>query len=168
MTWSAAVQTLARAAVAADVPLVSATLSRDASLRCFETSDQAGPQTLVDSATDWKLLGTHAYEFPPTSLASDIAADVKGSDLVPDAEKRKIIPIDEAEAARANTTAADWVAQTVAAERNQLVGVAVFWHIRTNRPMFVLMKGQQAGETFNVKTAVYGDPMVRRAQASAK
>jgi hypothetical protein len=159
---------MARATERADVPLVSVTLSRDASLRSFETNDQAGPRTLVDAAADWKLLGTHAYEFPPASLAADIAADVKASDLVPDADKRKIIPIDDAEAAHANTTAADWVAQTLAAERNQLVGVAVFWHIRTNRPMFVLMKGQPVGDTFVVRTAVYGDPMVRRAQAAAK
>jgi hypothetical protein len=167
-TWSATVQQLARATEKADVPLVTATLSRDASLRSFETTDQAAARSLVDAAADWKLLGTHAYEFPPASLAVDIAADVKGSDLVPEAEKRKIIPLDDAEAARANTTAADWVAQTLAADRNQLVGVAVFWHIRTNRPMFVLMKGQPAGETFTVRTAVYGDPMVRRTQAAAK
>src|SRR6476469_2790517 len=106
VTWSATVQQMARATERADVPLVSATLSRDASLRSFETLDQAAARTLVDAAADWKLLGTHAYEFPPATLAADIAADVKGSDLVPDADKHKIVPIDDAEAARANTTAA--------------------------------------------------------------
>jgi hypothetical protein len=113
-------------------------------------------------------LGAHAYEFPPATLASDIAADVKASTLVPDADKRKIVPLDDADAARANTTAADWMAQSLGAERDHLVGVAVFWNVKTNRPMFVLMKGQRTGGTHVVKQAVYGDPMVRRATAAAR
>ena len=168
LTWSETVEIVGKATEQGDVSTVSATLAREAVVRSFETQELAGARMLVDAAAGWKLLGAHAYEFPPSTLASDIAADVKGSDLVPEADKRKIIPFDEAEAARANTTAADWMAQSVGAERDHLVGVAVFWNVKTNRPMFVLMKGQRAGDTHVVQQAVYGDPMARRTTGAAR
>jgi hypothetical protein len=169
-TWAAAVEQVARGTEAGDVPTVAGTLSGDAQVRSFETPDRAaGARAMVDGAAAWKLLGAHAYEFPPPTLANDIAADVKASDLVSDAEKRKIAPMDDAEAARANAIAADWVAQTLSAERDHLVGVAVFWDAKANRPVFILMKGQHTADAYAVKLAVYGDPMPRRrAQASAK
>ena len=168
LTWSETVEIIGAATEKGDVPTVAATLTRDAVVRSFETQEPAGARMLVDAAAGWKLLGAHAYEFPPSTLASDIAADVKASDLVPDEQKRKIIPYDDVEAARANSTAADWVAQSLGAERNHLVGVAVFWNLKTHRPMFVLMKGHRTGDTHVVKQAVYGDPMARRASAAAR
>ncbi len=161
-SWATVVEQVAKATEQGNVPQVVASLARDAQVRSFESHEPAAARTLIDAAAEWKLLGAHAYAFPPVSLAGDIAADVKRSDLVPEAAKRKIVPFDEAEEARANTTAADWVAQTLAAQRDQPVGVAVFWNTRTNRPMFVLMKGQPGGESYDVKLAVYGDPMARR------
>jgi hypothetical protein len=168
MTWAETVEIIGAATEKGDVPTVAATLTRDAVVRSFETLEPAGARMLVDAAAGWKLLGAHAYEFPPPTLASDIAADVKASDLVPDEQKRKIIPYDDVEAARANSTAADWVAQSLGAARNHLVGVAVFWNLKTHRPMFVLVKGHRAGDTHVVKQAVYGDPMARRASAAAR
>lgn len=166
-TWAAAVERVALATEAADVPVVAASLTRDATVRSFDSHEPAAARTLVDAAAGWKLLGAHAYEFPPAALAVDIAADVKASDVVSEAEKRKIIPLDDVEAARANSTAAEWLARTLAAERDQPVGVAVFWDVNANRPMFVLMKGERDwGGTFAVKLAVYGDPMPRRAHAT--
>lgn len=166
--WTATVELIARATEQGNVPQVVASLARDAQVRTFESADPAAARTLIDAAAEWKLLGAHAYQFPPVSLARDIAADVKVSDLVPEAEKRRIIPYDDSEEARANTIAADWVAQTLGVQRDQLIGVAVFWHTRANRPMFVLMKGQAGGEQFAVTLAVYGDPMVRRASAAGQ
>lgn len=166
--WVAMVEQVARATEQGNVPQVVASLARDAQVRSFESPDPAAARTLVDAAAEWKLLGAHAYEFPPVSLARDIAADVNRSELVPEAAKRRIVPLDESEEARANTTAADWVAQTLAAQRDQLIGVAVFWNTRTNRPMFVLMKGEASADEVAVKLAVYGDPMVRRASAAAR
>jgi hypothetical protein len=168
LTWSETVDAVGKATERGDVPSVAATLAREAVVRSFETSELAGARMLVDAAAGWKLLGAHAYEFPPPTLATDIGDDVKGSSFVADADKRKIVPLDEAEAARANTTAADWVAQTLGAERDNLVGVAVFWNLKSNRPMFVLMKGQRVGGTHLVKQAVYGDPMARRSTAAAR
>lgn len=168
--WSAVVEQVARATALGDVPLVVASLTRDATVRSFESPEPAAARTLVDAAADWKLLGTHAFEFPPASLAADISADVQRSDLVPDADKRRIAPLDDAEAARADTTAADWVARTLGVERNDLVGVAVYWDARANRPTFVLMRGDRRGdeaEAVAVKLAVYGDPMPRRGSTAA-
>jgi hypothetical protein len=168
LTWSETVEVIGKATERGDVTSVAAMLARDALVRSFERNELAGARMLVDAAAGWKLLGAHAYEFPPPTLASDIAADVKSANFVADEEKRKIVPLDDAEAARANNTAADWVAQTLGAERDQLVGVAVFWNLKANRPMFVLMKGQRSGESYLVKQAVYGDPMARRATAAAR
>jgi hypothetical protein len=168
LTWSETVEMVGAATEKGDVATVAATLARDATVRSFGTQEPAGARMLVDAAAGWKLLGAHAYEFPPPTLASDIAADVKACDLVPDEQKRKIIPYDDVEAARANSTAADWIAQSLGAERNHLIGVAVFWNLKTHRPMFVLMKGHRTGDTHVVKQAVYGDPMARRAAAAAR
>jgi hypothetical protein len=169
VTWSGIVEQIAVATEKGDVPLVVASLTRDATVRSFESPEPAAARTLVDAAAEWKLLGSHAYEYPPASLAVDIAGDVKRSDLVPDADKRKIVPLDEAEAARANSTAADWLARTLGAERNHLVGIAVYWDVKANRPAFVLMKGLRGGhDAYAVNLAVYGDPMPRRATAAAR
>lgn len=168
VTWSGTVEQVARATEKGDVPLVVAALGRDATVRSFETAEPAAARTLIDAAVGWKLLGAHGYEFPPASLAVDIADDVRGSDLVSEAQKRKIIPLDDAEAARANATAGDWVARTLAAERNHLVGVAVFWDVAANRPVFILMKGDYVRGSYEVKLAVYGDPMMRAARAPAR
>ena len=168
LTWSETVEVVGKATERGDVTSVAAMLARDALVRPFERNELAGARMLVDAAAGWKLLGAHAYEFPPPTLASDIAADVKSAGFVPDEEKRKIVPLDDAEAARANNTAADWVAQTLGAERDQLVGVAVFWNLKTSRPMFVLMKGLRSGDSYVVKQAVYGDPMARRASGAAR
>jgi len=169
VTWAATVEQFARSTERGELSAVIALLTRDAQLRTFEAPDSAAAaRAMVDSAADWKLLGAHAYEFPPASLAADIANDVKDSPLVPAADKRKMTPVDETEKARANTTAADWVAQTLGAKRNQPVGAALFWNTRLNRPMFVLMKGQSSDDAYAVNLAVYGDPMMgRRAQQQA-
>jgi len=168
-TWAAAVERVARAAEKGDLDGVTAALSRDASVRTIEEDDRVPPIAMAATASDWTLLGTHAYEFPPASLAGDIAADVNRSDLVSDKDKQKIVPLDDVELARANTTAAEWLARTVGAERDSLVGVAVYWNVKTNRPMFVLVKGQPiTGGGFAVTQAVYGDPMQRRATAAAR
>lgn len=169
VTWAATVELFARSTEQGELPGVIALLTGDAQLRSFDAPNlPAAARAMVDAAADWKLLGAHAYDFPPASLAADIANDVKGSELVPEAEKRKLIPLDDAEKARANTTAADWVAQALAARRDQQVGVALYWHMKANRPMFVLMKGHQSGDAYAINLAVYGDPMAaRRAQQSA-
>ena len=169
--WSAAVEQVARATAVGDVPLVVASLTRDAAVRSFESPEPGAARTLVDAAAGWKLLGTHAFEFPPASLAADISADVERSDVVPTADKRRIVPLDNAEAARANTTAADWVARTLGVERDHLAGVAVFWDVRANRPAFLLVRGERSGnggDAYAVKLAVYGDPMARRAAPAAR
>ena len=168
-TWLSTVEQVAKATEKGNVPLVLASLTPDASVRSFESPEPAAARSMVDAAAEWRLLGAHAYEFPPASLAVDIASDVEDSDLVPEPDKRKIIPLDTAEAVRANSTAAEWVARALGAERYNLVGVAVFWNVRTNRPAFVLMKGQpsaRADGAYAVSMAVYGDPMPRRASAS--
>src|SRR5687768_8083721 len=77
LTWSETVEIVGVATEKGDVPTVAATLTRDATVRSFETQEPAGARMLVDAAAGWKLLGAHAYEFPPPTLASDIAADVK-------------------------------------------------------------------------------------------
>src|SRR5688500_15206973 len=74
LTWSETVEIVGVATEKGDVPTVAATLTRDAVVRSFETQEPAGARMLVDAAAGWKLLGAHAYEFPPPTLASDIAA----------------------------------------------------------------------------------------------
>ena len=60
----------ARATERGELSGVIALLTRDAQLRTFEAPDSAtAARAMVDSAADWKLLGAHAYEFPPASLA---------------------------------------------------------------------------------------------------
>lgn len=167
-TWAATAERVARAAEKGDGDAVAAAMTHDAAVRTIEEDERVPARQLAISASEWTLLGTHAYAFPPATLARDIAHDVNRSDLVPDKEKAKITPIDDADLARANATAAEWVARTLAAERDQLVAVAVYWNIKLNRPMFVLLKGQQASGDFAVTQAVYGDPMQRRATASTR
>ena len=167
VTWSSAVEAFANAVTKGDPSALAGMLAHDAAVRSFDTGERVAPPAMARAVSEWTLLGAHGYEFPPPALAKDIAADVSASDMVADRDKARITPPDDAELARANATAADWVAQTLGAERNHLVGVAVFWNAKLNRPMFVLVKGQPTADSFEVKLAVYGDPMARKPAAGA-
>ena len=55
-----------------------------------ETTDH-----LIGATTGATVLGSHAYLRPPTTLASDLASDLRDTDDVPAGVKRQFVPADD-------------------------------------------------------------------------
>ena|SRR5688572_21647952 len=129
----------------------------------FDPDAPATFARLTDLAKRATLLGVHAYETSPTTLAEDIAADVREADAVPEELRRRMTPRDEDEAARANATAAQWLAQNLAAEKGQPLATLVLWDATESQVVFILAKGQKtpgAPAAFQITHVVFGNPLI--------
>lgn len=114
------------------------------------------------------VLGVHAYFYPPLSMAADISADAKKSAKMPEAEKARMSPPDDASMKQANATAAQWIGDTLAATDSQPVAAILFWCDGnaddqrlgiTPGLVFVLIKGREADKgAFKITQVAYGNP----------
>ena len=87
---------------------------------------------------------------------------------MPDELKRYMTPQNEAQMAKANTAAAKWLTQTLAAKPGDPVGVVVLWSaptaalglVESARPeiIFVLLKGGMAGGGPRIEAIAFGNP----------
>jgi len=103
-------------------------------------------------------------------LAADLAADAKKSSAVPAEWARRMDARDDRDMARANATAAQWLATSVGSTDGDPVAVICLW-VPTQDPagaadapagdmVFALVKGVrgEAGQVF-VRTIAFGDPL---------
>jgi hypothetical protein len=129
----------------------------------FDPDAPATFARLVDLAKRATLLGVHPYETSPTTLAEDIAGDVRDATDVPEDLRRRMTPHDEDEAARANATAAQWLAQNLAAEKGQPLAAVVLWDATQSQLVFILLKGHKVSgmnPAFHITHVVFGNPLV--------
>jgi hypothetical protein len=160
--WAVAVERFARAVEAGDADRVSAAVADGAAVHAFRHGRLIPPTALVERVAGHVLLGYHAYHHPPTTLASDVAADVAAAAIVPAEHKQLLVPTDEGELHRSNDIAATWVAQTLAPERAQAIGVIVWWDVVTARPAFMLVRGDPIGaKEYRIAHVVFGNPLAR-------
>ncbi len=166
-TWPAAVQRLADAVRGKDFKSLTAVLEDSPFIRNFESERVQTPEKLLGLTSGATLLGAHAYTQPPTTLATDLAADVQTAAGVPEPVRDAMTPPDDQSAKRANETALQWLMQILTPTKEQVVGVIVLWPNERHdslattrkRPLFVLVKGERAGEGFRLKQVVFGDPL---------
>lgn len=164
--WPTVVQQFQSALTRRDIGAVNALLSNVAHLRRFNSHDSADPATLVNSAGGI-VLGGHAYIYPPLVMAADVAADFKSSPLIPEPDKKKMVPRDDDEMKRANATAAQWIRQVLNVEKGDPVGVIVAWRATEQpregepvlgEPVFVLFRGKETENSFKITQLVFGNP----------
>ena len=166
-TWAQTVERLAECSRGKDFGAIAALLKRGPIIRTFASETLQPPERLLGGTTGATLLGVHAYEKMPATLASDLAEDFRNSRDVTDELRRDMIPPDEAAERRANDTAAQWLHQILKPEKNQPVAVIVLWRPdrRDNltstqtRPIFILAKGERVEGEYVFRHVVFGDPL---------
>ena len=94
------------------------------------------------------------------AAANDIAADVATSQTIPD-DAEKWLDLSDGSGPG---VAAQWIARTLSTDRNTPVGMIVLWNPSSGRDdqhrlVFVLVKGKQTDQKFNITEVVYGDPL---------
>ena len=122
---------------------------------------------LLGATTGSTVIGVHAYDKPPTTLATDLANDFHDAgDVVPQGIREGMLPTDEAAARRGNETAAQWLVQVLQPEKHEVTGVIILWPqtrgrlaSAPNRATFVLVKGEQVDGLYVLRQITFGDPL---------
>ncbi|MEO6434380.1 MAG: hypothetical protein ABIP55_01285 [Tepidisphaeraceae bacterium] len=167
--WAQSVQSLAQLLAGQDLAGVSRALDPTPAIRSFSSEALQSPGQMVGAVSGAKLLGVHAYDATPRTLASDLADDFSSAgDAVPERTRREMTPPDDAAAKRANETAGNWVASVLrTAEKEQPVGVIVLWPPERSsrvegparRAIFVLLRGRKIDDRIVFDQVVFGDPL---------
>lgn len=168
--WQQTVQAAADALASRDAAAMDALLHPSAVIREFAQSQPRTPERAVLAVNGSVLLGVHSYPGTPSSLASDLANDLRSAgDVVPEPSRQHMIPSDEPTARRADATAAQWIDSVLRKEEEASypTGVILFWpgdrKSRIEGPgrrgIFVLIQGQQQGDAFFIRQLVFGDPL---------
>lgn len=160
--WAKTVRDFARAVEKGDLAAVGGLLAPRASVRPFDGTADEEVWRMFERVMNGSLIGEHGYVHPPAAMASDLAADFRGSKAVVDAVKARFLIEDDADGRRANATAVQWLEMQLNATHGTLVGVIVLWVPReaTHEPVFVLLKGEEsAGGRTKIRQVVYGVPV---------
>jgi hypothetical protein len=168
--WPETVQRFAQALVSDKATAAAAECDPNAILRPFH-AEAKGIERLLTTVAGGKLLGAHAYFYPPLAMGADVAADFKNARIVPDDIKQNMIPADDDGMKRANATAVQWVAEMLQAQQDDPIGVIVFWRPHQDsdsllgaaappQVVFILLKGAPFGkDQFHIVQAEYGNPL---------
>jgi hypothetical protein len=143
-------------------------LPGDVLVRRFDRADCDDLPTLHTALQGTLVVATHGYLGVPNSLASDLAVDFRNSPIVPEEIRSELIPEDEAQAKRANITAAQWVHNTIQPASMQPIGVIALLRRDPIDPAnssldsytlkFILLKAEpMPGGQFRITHVVYGD-----------
>jgi hypothetical protein len=192
--WATTVAAFANALVEESDPAALAPLVSDrVHVRPFNSSRRDDLAALHAIAARMTVLCARGYGQVPESLASDLADDLRDHDI-PDSVKRRLTPGDDADARRANATAARWIAMTLDPHEGESIGVIVLWNrdetpdTRTasiddpapadssaslatppRLPLFILLKGHRATDgAFQIRQICYGDPLPMGSGAESK
>jgi hypothetical protein len=137
-------------------------------IRAFATDGLQTPERLLGATTGSKILGVHAYDKPPTTLASDLADDFSSAgDAVPQRVREGMLPPDATAAKRANETAGQWLTQVLQPKGDEVTGVIVLWPQpkgragvdASTRATFVLIKAVKSDGLYTLKQMTFGDPL---------
>jgi len=168
-SWQHVVEQMTQQLAGQDLPALRNLLAGGTPIiRNFSSDSATTVERLLASTTQAKLLGSHAYDKIPATLASDLAGDFHNAgDVVPQQVQKDMTPRDPGAERRANDTAAAWITQVLQPKKDQPVGVIVFWPMERRLPtdtsarraIFVLIKGQSTGDTFVIQQITFGDPL---------
>src|SRR5947199_2941673 len=130
--WPRAVAAFAKSLAGGELDTTQAAMAQRSIVRRFDGMGSEELWRLSERAVNAKIVGQHAYVYPPPGMAADLAADFRNAAGVPEKLKAKFIVDDDNDAKRANTTAVQWVAEQLTVRPGTPVGVIVLW---AQRPM---------------------------------
>lgn len=160
LAWQQTVAAFAAAVVSHDADPVRSALSATCVVRRFLSGQDRDLEPLIEFSASPVLLGEHAYIGASGAAANDIATDVAASQTVPEDAKRWLDLSD----INGATVASQWIARTLDADSNTPVGMIVLWNPSAGRDdrhrlVFILLKGEESDQKFNITEVVYGDPL---------
>lgn len=160
LAWQQAIASFAAAAASHDADALRAVVKGNCVVHRFLSGPDHDLEPLIEFSASPILLGAHAYAGVSGVAANDIAADVETSQTVPD-DAKKWLDLNDGSA---SAVAAKWIGQSLGADQTTPVGLLVLWNPSADRDVrhrlvFMLIKGQQTGEQFNITEVVYGDPL---------
>lgn len=107
-------------------PVFTKFVAPDVAVREFNRTQRSSLVALRERTLGETLIVSRCYSITPSTLASDIAGDVRDATL-PDLVKRRLTPADGADLKRANSVAAKWISTALMTSGNDPIGVMVFW-----------------------------------------
>jgi hypothetical protein len=166
-SWATTVSAFARSLADSDPAAVLPWLDDNVAVQAFDAKT-ADAVRLLARVRGGTLITTQAYTQAPASMASDVAAAFRSA-AVPDEIKLRMIPQSEGQMLRANQIAGQWLAESLVAKREDLVGAIVFCCAHgtpgaTGSPapeiVFVLVKGSAAeADHPRIQRIMFGDPV---------
>ena len=166
--WSTTMNRLGELLIGKDLPALQKLLHPSPIIRPFGSDALQTHERLLGATTGSTVLGVHAYDRAPTTLASDLANDFSAAgDLVPQHVREGMVPPDDAAARRANDTAGQWLMQVLQPEKDEVTGIIVLWPSTRGRPVgaeprravFVLVKGKKVDGVYVLRQITFGDPL---------
>ena len=151
-----------------DVAAVTKALEPAPVIKPFSSDVLQSPERMLGATTGSKILGVHAYEKPPTTLATELAEDFNSAgDAVPENVRQGMLPTDDASAKRANETAGQWFTQVLQPQKDSVTGIIVLWPENKSRSLaaapkraiFVLVKAQRVDGQYVLRQITFGDPL---------
>lgn len=156
-TWGQAVQAIAVSIVNNELDKVITSIAADdLPVREFGISRNETRQRLTQRAEGMQCLVNRAYIWNATTIASDMASDLKACETIPPSLRNPFIPRDDTDAKKANSTAQHWVGSILEPAAGDLVAVLMFWEPpqatstislgnpppEPKQPLFVFIKGK--------------------------
>lgn len=168
-TWESTVEQFTRDILDGQLVRVRADLDGRTVIRQFGAQETCDIVLLMDRIRQASLLGQHAYDGLPETLAGDIAADFRSGGNIPDDFRQYMSPQDEQQLSQANQIARQWVGDVLQAQPQDSIGVVACWQggIRDAelgstrpQPLFVLVKGREAAPgDWRITHIVFGNPL---------
>jgi hypothetical protein len=151
---------------------LSDAISDDVTIRELNSSGIQSRYRLQEKTAGTTIISSHAYTWPAAAtIASDLAADIKQVDALPDPLRKQFSLPDDSSANHANLVAIQWLGNLLRPADGQEVAVILVWHqppaagsVATNfaneskPPLFVLIKGAKGSDDqFHITQIAYGD-----------
>ena len=149
---------------------LSDSISDDVPIRELSSSGVQSRYRLQEKTAGTTIISTHAYAWPAATIASDLAADVKQFEALPEPLRKQFVLNDDSNASHANNTAQQWIGALLQPASGQYVAVILLWqtpaatgnvassNAETKQPLFVLIKGTKGDDDqFRITQIAYGD-----------
>jgi hypothetical protein len=166
--WAETMNRLATLLAGKDLTALVHALEPAPVIRVFANDTLQTPERLLGHTTGSKVLGVHAYDKIPTTLATDLAEDFQSAgDAVPENIRQGMTPSDAAAAKRSNESAGQWLAQVLQPAKGQVMGVIILWPEHRGRSLggepkratFVLVKASLVDGKYALRQITFGDPL---------
>ena len=166
--WTTTMNRLGELLAGKDLPALQKMLRPSPIIRPFASDALQTHERLLGATTGSTVLGVHAYDKPPTTLASDLSNDFAAAgDVVPQNVRDGMVPPDDAAARRANETAGQWLMQVLQPDKHEVTGIVVLWPptrgrsiaAEPKRATFVLVKGEKVDGVYVLRQITFGDPL---------